>query len=233
MNLHKRIKYKFSRTHKTWIFTKELNTSFQELILLSTVAPQITKLFSFLFFFSFFMWTKPNLHATKWYNQSKLQQQSYAVSKRWGFDNIRKESTVTTNMGFVIKTHAGSNSKERITLWKVKKEGIECIWNSRYYLILKICLSLTALEDIFYLGRICIRSFRLWSCEETSIEGPALHQNKYITLLDTILHLQVGFWFPPMSHNIVFLCYKFSQEKNCKRIINYYFNFSQVWVVWV
>ena len=233
MNLHKRIKYKFSRTHKTWIFTKELNTSFQELILLSTVAPQITKLFSFLFFFSFFMWTKPNLHATKWYNQSKLQQQSYAVSKRWGFDNIRKESTVTTNMGFVIKTHAGSSSKERITLWKVKKEGIECIWNSRYYLILKICLSLTALEDIFYLGRICIRSFRLWSCEETSIEGPALHQNKYITLLDTILHLQVGFWFPPMSHNIVFLCYKFSQEKNCKRIINYYFNFSQVWVVWV
>ena len=233
MNLHKRIKYKFSRTHKTWIFTKELNTSFQELILLSTVAPQITKLFSFLFFFSFFMWTKPNLHATKWYNQSKLQQQSYAVSKRWGFDNIRKESTVTTNMGFVIRTHVGSSSKERITLWKVKKEGIECIWNSRYYLILKICLSLTALEDIFYLGRICIRSFRLWSCEETSIEGPALHQNKYITLLDTILHLQVGFWFPPMSHNIVFLCYKFSQEKNCKRIINYYFNFSQVWVVWV
>ena len=149
MNLHKRIKYKFSRTHKTWIFTKELNTSFQELILLSTVAPQITKLFSFLFFFSFFMWTKPNLHATKWYNQSKLQQQSYAVSKRWGFDNIRKESTVTTNMGFVIRTHAGSSSKERITLWKVKKEGIECIWNSRYYLILKICLSLTALEDIF------------------------------------------------------------------------------------
>ena len=233
MNLHKRIKYKFSRTHKTWIFTKELNTSFQELILLSTVAPQITKLFSFLFFFSFFMWTKPNLHATKWYNQPKLQQQSYAVSKRWGFDNIRKESTVTTNMGFVIRTHAGSSSKERITLWKVKKEGIECIWNSRYYLILKICLSLTALEDIFYLGRVCIRSFRLWSCEETSIEGPALHQNKYITLLDTILHLQVGFWFPPMSHNIVFLCYKFSQEKNCKRIINYYFNFSQVWVVWV
>ena len=53
MNLHKRIKYKFSRTHKTWIFTKELNTSFQELILLSTVAPQITKLFSFLFFFLF------------------------------------------------------------------------------------------------------------------------------------------------------------------------------------
>ena len=45
--------------------------------------------------------------------------------------------------------------------------------------------------------------------------------------------IQLGFWFPPMSHNIVFLCYKFSQEKNCKRIINYYFNFSQVWVVWV
>ena len=218
MNLHKRIEYKFSRTHITFNSCTSNNKAF---------------FFSFLFFFSFFMWTKPNLHATKWYNQSKLQQQSYVVSKRWGFDNIRKESTVTTNMGFVIKTHAGSSSKERITLWKVKKEGIECIWNSRYYLILKICLSLTALEDIFYLGRICIRSFRLWSCEETSIEGPALHQNKYITLLDTILHLQVGFWFPPMSHNIVFLCYKFSQEKNCKRIINYYFNFSQVWVVWV
>ena len=218
MNLHKRIEYKFSRTHITFNSCTSNNKAF---------------FFSFLFFFSFFMWTKPNLHATKWYNQSKLQQQSYAVSKRWGFDNIRKESTVTTNMGFVIKTHAVSSSKERITLWKVKKEGIECIWNSRYYLILKICLSLTALEDIFYLGRICIRSFRLWSCEETSIEGPALHQNKYITLLDTILHLQVGFWFPPMSLNIVFLCYKFSQEKNCKRIINYYFNFSQVWVVWV
>ena len=233
MNLHKRIKYKFSRTHKTWIFTKELNTSFQELILLSTVAPQITKLFSFLFFFLFLCEQSLICMQQNDTTRPKLQQQSYDVSKRWGFDNIRKESTVTTNMKFVIRTHAGSSSKERITLWKVKKEGTECIWNSRYYLILKICLSLTALEDIFYLGRICIRSFILWSCEETSIEGPALHQNKYITLLDTILHLQVGFWFPPMSHNIVFLCYKFSQEKNCKRIINYYFNFSQVWVVWV
>ena len=47
----------------------------------------------------------------------KLQQQSYAVSKRWGsyVDNIRKESPVTTNLGFVVKTYAGS-SKERITL---------------------------------------------------------------------------------------------------------------------
>ena len=42
----------------------------------------------------------------------------FAVSKRsWGsyVDNIRKESSVTTNMGFVVKTYAGS-SKEIITL---------------------------------------------------------------------------------------------------------------------
>ena len=41
----------------------------------------------------------------------------FAVLKRWGsyVDNIRKESLVTTNMEFVVKTYAGS-SKERITL---------------------------------------------------------------------------------------------------------------------
>ena len=54
---------------------------------------------------------------TTWLNFS-------AVSKRWGsyVDNIRKESSVTTNMGFVDKTYAAS-SKKRITLWKVIKEG--------------------------------------------------------------------------------------------------------------
>ena len=48
----------------------------------------------------------------------------FAVSKSWGsyVDNICKESSVTTNMGFVVKTYAAS-SKERITLWKVEKEG--------------------------------------------------------------------------------------------------------------
>ena len=41
----------------------------------------------------------------------------FAVSKRWEpyIDNIHKESSVTTNMGFVVKTYAASN-KERITL---------------------------------------------------------------------------------------------------------------------
>jgi len=46
------------------------------------------------------------------------------VSKSWGsyVDNIRKESLVTTNMRFVVKTYTAS-SKEKITLWKVEKEG--------------------------------------------------------------------------------------------------------------
>ena len=54
---------------------------------------------------------------TTWLNFS-------AVSKRWGsyVDNIRKDSSMTTNIGFVVKTYATS-SKERITLWKVVKEG--------------------------------------------------------------------------------------------------------------
>ena len=58
-----------------------------------------------------------NSALTTWLNFS-------AVSKRWGsyVDNIRKESSVTTNMGFVVKTYATS-SKEIITLWKVVKEG--------------------------------------------------------------------------------------------------------------
>lgn len=51
-----------------------------------------------------------------------------AASKGWGLivEKIRKDSPVTTDLGFVVAAYAGS-IKQRFTIWKVEKEGRECV----------------------------------------------------------------------------------------------------------